>query len=586
MPLFDNLRTANKLLLAFGSLLVGFVALLLLGQGSLQQIQDAQRQLYQRDLLALQQIAVLNTNLNAERARLLAMTLLEDAEQRAQREADLLQRQQEDEAAFAKLTAVLQNDAALLESVRELQRGWREVTDYRQKTVLPLLRAGKLEEARGVVFGDQDERINELRFLAEGVSETLNAHTAQTVQAGEALIAQQRQLFLGAGAALVLLALFLIWSLTHAIAAPMTRLTQAAERISRGELSQSPAEAESRRVDEVGRLEQAFARMSRYLQALAGKAELIAQGNLAQDIQPQSEADVLGKAFAAMVANLRRLTQELHEGINVLASASQEILTSTSQLATSTQETATAISEIATTIQEVKQTAVLASDKAKTVSDAAQRTAQVSLSGRQAVDVTLERMNQIRDQVQAVAESIMRLSEQSQAIAEIVATVNDLAEQSNLLGVNASIEAVKAGEQGKGFSVVAQEVKALADQSKQATAQVRAILADIQKAMTKTVLATEQSGKAVDSGYAQAEASGEAIRALADNIGESSGAALQIAASSQQQLVGTEQIATAMENIRVASQDNVAGTKQTELAAKNLHQLGLRLKQLAGQFQL
>src|SRR5690606_31952163 len=147
--------------------------------------------------------------------------------------------------------------------------------------------------------------------------------------------------------------------------------------------------------------------------------------------------------------------------------------------------------------------------KARYVSDAAQQAVQVSQQGREAVDATLQGMQLIREQTQAVSESIVRLNEQSQAIGEIVATVGDLAEQSNLLGVNASIEAVKAGEHGKGFSVVAQEVKSLAEQSRQATAQVRTILNDIQKAMNKAVLVTEQGGRAVEDGNRQAQRSGD-----------------------------------------------------------------------------
>ncbi|WP_372875467.1 methyl-accepting chemotaxis protein, partial [Pseudomonas sp.] len=159
-------------------------------------------------------------------------------------------------------------------------------------------------------------------------------------------------------------------------------------------------------------------------------------------------------------------------------------------------------------------------------------------------------------------------------------------EQSNLLGVNASIEAVKAGETGKGFSVVAQEVKALAEQSKQATAQVRGILGEIQKAMTRAVLLAEQGGKTVEAGYQRAQASGEAIRSLSGSIETSSEMALQIAATSQQQLIGMDQVASAMANIRQASQDNVGGTRQVDLAARNLHQLGLKLKGLAARFKL
>ena len=202
------------------------------------------------------------------------------------------------------------------------------------------------------------------------------------------------------------------------------------------------------------------------------------------------------------------------------------------------------------------------------------------------MEETVGKMNRIRQQMESIAESIVRLSEQSQAIGEIISTVNDLAEQSNLLAVNASIEAAKAGEHGKGFAVVAQEVRSLAEQSKQATTQVRTILNDIQKATGAAVLATEQGSKTVDEGVRQSAQAGESIKALASSIAEAAQAGMQIAASSQQQLVGMEQVITAMNNIKLASEQNVAGTRQTETAARGLHELGQKLKQLVDQFKV
>src|SRR4030042_393831 len=169
----------------------------------------------------------------------------------------------------------------------------------------------------------------------------------------------------------------------------------------------------------------------------------------------------------------RSITRQLRESIAQISSSSAEILAMTTQVASTASETATSVTETTTTVEEVKKTSQVSSQKAKYVSESAQKTMQVSQGGKKSVDDSIDVMNHISKQMQAIAESIVRLSEQSQAIGEIISTVNDLAEQSNLLAVNASIEAAKAGEQGKGFAVVAQEVKNLAEQSKQATAPVR-----------------------------------------------------------------------------------------------------------------
>lgn len=288
---------------------------------------------------------------------------------------------------------------------------------------------------------------------------------------------------------------------------------------------------------------------------------------------------VLG-LFAFIIT--RSISRQLWGSITLLTSSSAEILATTTQVASGAAETASAVSETTATVEEVKQTAQMASDKARYVSDSAQKTAQISLTGRKSVEEAIVGMRHIQEQMSSIAESIVHLSEQSQAIGEIIATVNELAEQSNVLAVNAAIEAAKAGEHGKGFGVVAQEVKSLAEQSKQATAQVRVILGDIQKATGTAVLATEQGNKVVQTGMRQTTETGESIRLLAQSINDAAQAATQIAASSQQQMVGMDQVALAMENIKQASIQNVAGTRQAEKAAQGLHELGQVLASMIG----
>jgi PAS domain S-box-containing protein len=296
----------------------------------------------------------------------------------------------------------------------------------------------------------------------------------------------------------------------------------------------------------------------------------------------KDEAGEVQGVFAAArdVTKLNNLLQEIKETVRVLATSSSEITATVAELASTAAQAATAVSETTTTVEEVKQTAVLSSQKARSVSENAQKTLHVSQDGKQSLEQTIEGMNHILGQMESIAETVVSLSEQSQAIGETVATVNDIAEQSNLLAVNAAIEAAKAGEQGKGFAVVAQEIKSLAEQSKRATAQVRAILTDVQKGINSAVIVTEQGSKAVEAGVKQAAVSGEAIRMLADSIAEAVQAATQIAASSQQQLAGMDQVVLAMGSINQASVQNVAGTRQVETAAQNLAELGQKLKQL------
>jgi methyl-accepting chemotaxis protein len=451
------------------------------------------------------------------------------------------------------------------------------------KETIELRRNKGFDAALQVVVSDKGKKImDEIRkLIAEMKSEENDFLRERSNQEKELAQTTELTIILGTSAAVVLLTLigFLI---TRNISVPLREISGAATEIAAGDLTVKFSS--NGRTDEVGVLAKTFSRMTTSLQEMATVAGQIAARDLRVQVKPQSERDVLGNAFFAMVQNLRQATSELSEGANVLASSCSEILASTSQVASGVAEIGTAIAETASTIEEVKQTAHVSNQKAKSVSDNAQNATQTAQEGKRSVEATLEGMKRIQAQMESIAESVVKLSEQSQAIGEIIATVNDLADQSNLLAVNAAIEAAKAGEHGRGFAVVAQEVKNLAEQSKQATTQVRGILGDIQKATTAAVLATEQGDKAVEAGVKQSTEAGESIRLLADGIIESARAATQIAASSQQQLVGTDQVAMAMENIKEASLQNVAGTKQVEAAAQNLHELGQRLKRLVEQY--
>lgn len=325
------------------------------------------------------------------------------------------------------------------------------------------------------------------------------------------------------------------------------------------------------------------------LHLVSNIAQSVAGRDLNVQVPENKYEDEIGnllKTFHQMVDNLRAEISQIVTGVNVLATSVSEISTSAMQFNASATETDLAVSETTTTIEELRQTVKVSSQKANYISDIAQKAVQDSAIGQKAVEETVTKINQISAQMNSITESIVKLSERSQAIGEIIASVDDIAEQTNLLAVNASIEAAKAGEQGKGFAVVAQEIKSLAGQSKQATAQVRTILNDIQRATNSAVLETEQGSKAVEAGVLQAVKAGESIKAMTQTISETAHAVTQIATSSQQQFAGTEQAALAMENIRQASRQNLDSARQLGVATKDLDELGKNLKQLVEQYKL
>lgn len=569
MNWFINLRTGTKLFLGFGFIIVLLGITVFTGYRGMRQMRG------KGEIAAL--VRTMEGNLHHQRALMLtayadySSTKLEQIQTQVERISHV------NSAHQSRLEELTKDDPDLHGQAlefREIRKGFQA---FRLDRVYPLLRAGKLDEVRPLLFEQQQQTYDRLTAVVAALGRGAQAESQRVA-------AQSNRILLWTGGVAVVVAFLLVLTLTRLIAAPLQNLVATAVKIGEGDLSVRVAPTD--RKDEVGTLSNAFARMCRSLGEMASIAQRIAQRDLTVKIAPQSQHDQLGQAFTQMVTNLRSTTIELAESVNVLASSASEILAGTTQIAAGAAETGTAIAQTSTTIEEVKQTAQLSSQKAKLVAESAAKAARTGQSGRRAVEATVAGMTHIQAQMNSVAESVVKLSEQSQAIGEIIAAVNDLAEQSNLLAVNAAIEAAKAGEHGRGFAVVAQEVRSLAEQSKQATAQVRTILHDIQKATTATVLAAEQGSKAVETGMRQTAEAGEAIAALAESIGESAQAATQIAASSQQQLVGTDQVALAMQNIKQASTQNVAAIKQAEIAAQGIHRLGQKLKHLVDQNRL
>lgn len=569
MSWFNNLKTGIKLLLGFGLIVA---MLVVVGITALQATAAMER-----NAQVGVRAAEIETSLNEDRATVLTMLGASDAATRDALIKKAAEQSQQVIDHIRRIGNLAQSDPELLALVNQISQPYLAYVEFRDSKIIPLIASGQVEAARDHALSTQHSRFLSLRDLSQALVD-------EARQRRERQAAQARATFIVVGVLALLVSGLIVGLLTRAIARPLREITRTAESIAAGILP--PVESTIGRRDEVGMLHQAFAGMTQSLREMAVVASSIAGGDLRVNVRPQSEHDVLGNAFAVMVDKLRELTSDLHESINVLSASASQISASSSQFAASAIETAAAVSETTTTVEEVRQTAQVSSQKARVVADSAQRVASVSESGRKSTEDTAAGMNRIQQQMESIAESMVRLNEQSQAVAQIVATVEDLAGQSKLLAVNASIEAAKAGEHGKGFAVVAQEVKSLAEQSRQATAQVRNVLSDIQQATSAAVLATEQGSHAVEDGVRQSAQAGESIQALSGSVTEAAQAAVQIAASSQQQLIGVDQVATAMESIKLASTQNVDSAKQLEGAASNIKLLGDTLKQIVSGYRL
>lgn len=325
------------------------------------------------------------------------------------------------------------------------------------------------------------------------------------------------------------------------------------------------------------------------LSVCAGMAERIAAGDLnlpKLPVQSRDETGKLAAAFDDMLESLREIAGQSRAVTENLNSAAAEILATTQQQASATKEQAAAVQQITSTVEEISQSSAQVSDRSRVVASAAQAMAMSGGAGMEAVRHTSRAMESIREQAESVAENVVALSEKTQAIGEIIATVNDIAEQSNLVALNAAIEAADAREGGRRFAVVANEIKNLADQAKEATGQVRSILEEIQKGINTSVMLTEEAVKRVEAGREKTQLAEQTIRKMSENIQENVSAFQQIVSATNQQQIGLEQVTQALHEIRTASQQTASSTRQLEEAAGNVTTLAQQLRKVVEKYRL
>jgi methyl-accepting chemotaxis protein len=544
MRMLADLSTSAKLTLGFGLLVLAMALTSASSYEGLARQRASQQRLFNDDLAIMLKVAELRSAINRERVALLS-SLIAGSTTQGDFGRQLATEEGTIRTLLGELAAHRRTEAGFAEDYARLVGVYQDYGAVRDNDVLAAAKAGQRAAAGEAATGRLQNSFDHLKAVADEVAAKQLDQAHERMRDGAALVESAGATLIVVNMAAVLLACALGYWLHRAIATPLREATAVAARIATGDLrADVPAGSSD---DEVGQLL---------------------------------------RALGDMVQSWRAVAAETSRGVATLTGAASEILSSTAQAAASTAETAAAVSETTATVEEVKQTSVLSSDKSRAVSEAAQQAARNAADGRSALEESVKGMRTIQEKMEAIAGTVVRLSERSHAIGEITASVAGLAEQSNLLAVNAAIEAAKAGEHGKGFAVVAQEVKSLAEQSRQATRQVREILGEIQKSVGAAVMITEQGARTVAQGVEQTDQAGQAIRALADNMAEAAQAAVQIAVSSQQQLAGMDQVALAMENIQQASAENAAGSRQAEVAARNLHALGLALRQTVDRFQV
>lgn len=289
---------------------------------------------------------------------------------------------------------------------------------------------------------------------------------------------------------------------------------------------------------------------------------------------------VLCLAFCAIAALgiSSGISRTIEQAVSRIANSSTEIAATLEQQERTTALSASAVNQTTTIMDELEASSRQSAEQALSSSADAQQALHLTQIGTQAVGRSLESQGILKEKVTGIAQQILQLSEQTSQIGNISKLVSEIANKTNMLALNAAVEAVRAGEQGKGFSVVAREIRKLADQSQKSAQKINTLVRDIQGAIHSTVLVTHEGTKTVDRGVNIAQETADALNGVRDSINEVVMSSQQIALNAQQQVTAIEQVVEAMNSLNVGAKETVQGIANTRESTEQLNQASLDLK--------
>lgn len=300
----------------------------------------------------------------------------------------------------------------------------------------------------------------------------------------------------------------------------------------------------------------------------------------------KDEIGDLQRSFDKFVVSIKDTLVQVSEASAAVASASTEISSSTEQMAAGAQEQSSQASEVATAVEEMTKTLGETNSNIRKVADGAKEAKDNANAGGAVVEDTVKGMKKISDVVNQSAQQVKVLGASSEKIGEIVGVINDIADQTNLLALNAAIEAARAGEQGRGFAVVADEVRKLAERTSKATKEIASMIKQIQVDTNQAVLSMDKGTEEVGKGITLAEQAGQMLLGIVGNAESVADMVGQIAAASEQQASASEQISKNVEAISTVSQESASGVQQIAKTAEDLNRLTENLQQLLERFNL
>ena len=617
MRWYKRMKLVPKFMAVFAFVSILMVVVAIIGLMHMRGVCDELSTVYEDRLVPIKELAYIESTLlrtfelacqhiGETDGNLMAMDDLraQIAEQDKQLEAQV--------ARYSKANLTAAEESAL----KEFKDGWSQYVQVRDR-VVSISAAGQKTEAT-LALRDVTAQMAVAENGIRGLME-ISARAAEeaTNEADSAFANAARQMLIVLVVSIAV-AMGIGIQFARSIAVPLRLVTNGARKHAVGDLERNLAESDKDKVrlrgDEFGILGKSFDALLLYLQEMADTANRIADGDLTVEVTPKSKEDELGHALAKMIDRLRTLTGQFAEAAADLATSAEQLSSvaeqagmATRQIAVTIQEVAKgagdqtrAVTESAAVVSQMNRAIEQVTLNAQSVASSSLQAAASAKAGAETVERSVQAMGRIREVIVPAAAKVKELGERSSEIGNIVEVIDDIAEQTNLLALNAAIEAARAGEHGRGFAVVADEVRKLAERSSKATKEIAALIAGVRKGTEQAVAAMVEGAGEVEAG---ARLAGEAGRSLAeilraiDSVNEQvqgiSTAAAQMSAASTAVVKSTDNIssiseenAAAAEEVSASTEEMSAQVEEIAESAQTLTRMAADLRELVGRFKL